>query len=529
MAHLSFDWTRPAAQETLPMLQTNGTGHSNFRATALTGMRRRLAALAGAGLIAFAVFGDVAEARTPPDSFADLAEKLLPAVVNISTTQKVDSAAQQNRQGREGMPQFPPGSPFEEFFKDFFERQQRGGNRPSRPVTSLGSGFVIDASGIVLTNNHVIADADEVKVIFSDDTEVPAKIVGRDPKTDLAVLKIETRRNLVAVPWGDSERVRVGDWVLAIGNPFGLGGTVTAGIISARGRNIRSGPYDDFFQTDAPINKGNSGGPLFNMAGEVIGMNTAIYSQSGGSIGIGFSTPANLLKPVVEQIIKFGKPKRGWLGVRIQSVTEEIAESLGLDRPRGALIAGVTENGPAEKAKIEAGDVVLTFDGKPINNMNALPRVVAETSVGKTVDVEVWRKNRSQKLRVAVGELDEDETKVAAATSGRPTPGAQRADRNVDALGLKLAGISPELRQRFNLKDDVKGVVVTEVTPDSPAAKADLRPGDVIVEVAQSEVKSPEEVAGKVKEQQDAKKRTVLLMVDRAGNQSFIGVVLGRG
>lgn len=513
------------------MLQTTGPVLSSFRDIRPSGLWRRMAALAGAGLIAFTVFGgSAAEARTPPDSFADLAEKLLPSVVNISTTQKVDSAAQQNRQGREGMPQFPPGSPFEEFFKDFFERQQRNGSRPSRPVTSLGSGFVIDASGIVLTNNHVIADADEVKVIFADDTEVPAKIVGRDPKTDLAVLKIETKRALVALPWGDSEKVRVGDWVLAIGNPFGLGGTVTAGIISARGRNIRSGPYDDFFQTDAPINKGNSGGPLFNMDGQVIGMNTAIYSQSGGSIGIGFSTPANLLKPVVEQIIKFGKPKRGWLGVRIQSVTDEIAESLGLDRPRGALIAGVTENGPAEKAKIETGDVVLSFDGKPVANMNSLPRVVAETSVGKTVEVEVWRKGRTQKLRATVGELDEDETKVAAATSGRPTPGTQpRTDRNVDALGLKLAVVSPELRQRFNLKDDVKGVVVTEVTPDSPAAKADLRPGDVIVEVAQSEVKSPEDVAGKVKEQQDAKKRTVLLMVDRAGSQSFIGVVLGRG
>jgi serine protease Do len=489
-------------------------------------------ALAGAGAMLVTVFGTAAvQARSAPESFADLAERVLPSVVNISTTQNVQAAADRTpgRGGRsapqEGMPQFPPGSPFEELFRDFFDRQQRGqGNRPARPVTSLGSGFIIDPSGIVITNNHVVADADEVKVILQNDQEFTAKILGRDPKTDVAVLKIESKTPLPAVKWADSTKARIGEWVMAIGNPLGLGGTVTAGIISARGRKISSGPYDDFIQTDAPINKGNSGGPLFNMDGEVLGINTAIFSQSGGSIGIGFSSPAALVRPVVEQIVQFGRTKRGWLGVRIQTVSEEIAESLQLDKPRGALIAGLTEGGPAEKGKIEPGDVVVAFDGKLVTNMAALPRIVAETPVGKEVPVEVWRKGKSRTLKVTVGELDESDQVASAAPDPKETPSARPNEKNLDQLGLKLAPVTAELRKRFELKDDVKGVVVTDVTANSPAGKADIRAGDVIVEVAQAEVKSPEEVIGKVKEAQDAKKRNVLLYIQRGNDTTFVSV-----
>ena len=484
-------------------------------------LRRSLAGAAAAGLIAVELLAPgSAAARAAPESFADMAEKLTPTVVNISTTQKV----QTSQRGLEGLPQFPPGSPFEEFFKDFMERQQRDGNRQPRPVTSLGSGFIIDARGYVVTNNHVIAEADEVKVILHDDTELPAKIVGRDPKTDIAVLKVEPKQPLTAARWGDSDKTRVGDWVLAIGNPFGLGGTVTAGIVSARGRNIRSGPYDDYIQTDASINKGNSGGPLFNIDGEIVGINTAIFSQTGGSIGIGFAVPAALAKPVVAQLIEYGRTRRGWLGVRIQSVTEEIAESLSLDRPRGALVAGITEGGPAEKAKIEQGDVILSFDGKPVANMNQLPRIVAETPIGKQANVDIWRKGKPRTVKVTVGELEEQE-EVAAATPGKTPEKAERGSgKAIESLGLTVAPLTSDLRQRFELKDDVKGVVVTEVAPDGPAAKKEIRPGDIIVEVGQSQVRSPDEVVGRVKEVRDSKRRSVLLLLQRAGDLRFIAV-----
>ena len=324
------------------------------------------------------------------------------------------------------MPQFPPGSPFEEFFKDFFERQRpggngdndEGGNRPTRRVFSLGSGFVVDPSGIVITNNHVIAEADEITVIFSDNTRRKAEVLGRDAKTDLAVLQLKQEPGDGELPFvtlGDSDKSRVGDWVMAIGNPFGLGGSVTAGIISARSRNINAGPYDDFIQTDASINRGNSGGPLFNMDGEVIGVNTAIFSPSGGSVGIGFSIASNLAKPVIEQLREYGKTRRGWLGVRIQPVTDEIAESLALDEPRGALVASVFEPGPAAEAGFEPGDVILKFDGQEVPIVRALPRIVAETGIGKAVAVEVWRKGKMVTLSVKIGELKEDEVAALAA------------------------------------------------------------------------------------------------------------------
>jgi serine protease Do len=340
----------------------------------LTFGRASAAALSLVVIMATSVTGAMAAA--PPGSFADLVEKALPAVVNISTTQTA------KRESSPQHPQFPPGSPFEEFFKEFFYRQQ-GQDRAPRQVTSLGSGFVSDASGIIVTNNHVIADAVEIVVRFQDDTSLPAKLIGRDEKTDIAVLKVETDKPLAFLPLGDSEKLRVGDWVVAIGNPFGLGGTVTAGIVSAQKRDIRSGPYDDFIQTDAAINKGNSGGPLVDVDGAVIGINTAIYSPSGGSVGIGFSVPIALAKPVIEQLRKFGETRRGWLGVHIQNVSEEIADSLSLKEVHGALVANVTENGPAQAAGIQAGDVILSFNGQTIDRMRSLPRIVAETPVGE--------------------------------------------------------------------------------------------------------------------------------------------------
>ena len=463
-------------------------------------------------------------ARSAPETFADLAEKLTPAVVNISTTQKAGG-----RRGEVPTPRFPPGSPFEEFFKEFFERQRpgddgRGEGRPTRRVSSLGSGFVVDPGGIVVTNNHVIAEADEITVIFSDEERRAAEVLGRDAKTDLAVLRVKKEDgdgDLPFVEFGDSDESRVGDWVMAIGNPFGLGGSVTAGIVSARSRNINAGPYDDFIQTDASINRGNSGGPLFNMDGEVIGVNTAIFSPSGGSVGIGFAIAANLARPVIHQLREFGEIRRGWLGVRIQPVTDEIAESLSLDEPRGALVASVFDPGPAATAGFEAGDVILTFDGKDVPRVRALPRIVAETEIGKAVEVEVWRKGEKISLSVEIGELKEDE--VAALASGGPGGGASGS---VEAFGMTLSSITNDLRDRFVIGDDVKGVVITEVDDDSAAAEKGIRAGDIIVEVAQEEVSSPGQILEKVKEARDSNRKSVLLLVQRSDDLRFVALRL---
>ena len=474
------------------------------------------------------------QARSAPDSFADLAERLLPAVVNISTTQVAKQAEQRggernnNRRGPE-VPQFPPGSPFEDFFKDFFDRQQRDNpQQQQRRATSLGSGFVIDASGLIVTNNHVIADADEVTVRLHDDTDFKAKILGRDAKTDLALLKIEPgNRKLTAVPWGDSNKSRVGDWVIAIGNPFGLGGTVTAGIVSARARDIQAGPYDDFIQTDASINQGNSGGPLFNVDGQVVGINTAIYSRTGGNIGIGFAVPANLANPVIQQLKDYGRTRRGWLGVRIQQVTDEIADSLGLSGgARGALVADVTKGGPAEKSKIRGGDVILTFDGKPVPDMRRLPRIVAETPIEKDVVVTLWREGKEVSVKAKLGELEEAEkTSLATATPDRGKPGDKPG--RIEALGMALSAATPELRERFDLGDNVAGVIVTDVDANGSAAEKGIRPGDVIVEVGQEEVKTPADFAGKVKKAQDAKRKSLLLLVERQGEMRFVALRIG--
>ncbi|QQP90391.1 DegQ family serine endoprotease [Skermanella sp. TT6] len=470
-------------------------------------------------------FPDMAHAQgraNAPESFADLAQKLLPAVVNISTTQNIPERRGAGPRPGPEMPQFPPGSPFEEFFRDFFDRQGREQNAPPRRATSLGSGFVIDAEGLVVTNNHVIQDADEINVILQDDTNLKAELVGRDPKTDLALLRVKTDRKLTAVTFGDSDAMRVGDWVLAIGNPFGLGGSVTAGIISARARDINAGPYDDFLQTDASINRGNSGGPMFNMRGEVIGINTAIFSPSGGSVGIGFAIPSTLARSVVAQLKDFGRTRRGWLGVRIQGVTPEIAESLGLRSATGALVASVTPNGPAAEAGIQAGDVILTFDGKEVNEMRRLPRVVAETGVEEQVPVKLWRRGQEQTVRVKVGELEAaEESGILAAVPDEPAP---TAPESVEALGLKLTGITPELRQQFDINEQLRGVLVTEVAGNSSAAEKDLRPGDVIVEVGQEEVSTPQDVAAKVKAAKDANRKTVLLLIDRRGDLRFVAL-----
>ncbi len=455
---------------------------------------RPMAALFAIGLLAAPLTAPVpAAARSAPESFADLAERLLPSVVNIQTTQTVQ--ARPDRQGPDA-PQFPPGSPFEEFFREFFDRQQRQGQQgqPQRPrrAQSLGSGFIIEytnGEGYVVTNNHVIDGADEVSVVLTDNTTLRAEVVGRDPRTDLALIRVKTDKRLTPVRFGNSDTARIGDWVVAIGNPFGLGGTVTAGIVSARGRDIRIGPYDDFIQTDAAINRGNSGGPLFNMAGEVVGINTAIFSPTGGSIGIGFSIPSNIATNVVAQLREFGRTRRGWLGVRIQQVTDEIAESVGLTGgARGALVAGVNEGGPADRARLQNGDIVLRFDGTEIREMRTLPRVTA-----------------------TVGELPE-ETQQAAATPGPQDRGGRPVE--VPGLGLRVSSITAELRERFSLSAEARGVVVVEVAPNSPAAERGIRPGDVVVEVQQEAVATPAELQERIDRARQAGRRNVLMLIE---------------
>ena len=463
-----------------------------------------------------------------PDSFAPMVRRLLPAVVNISTTQNV--APRPGRPDAPETPQAPPGSPFEEFFRDFFNRNRPPGqqgeapptpNRPApRRAQSLGSGFIVDAGGIVITNNHVIDGADEINVILQDNTTLRATLLGTDPRTDLAVLRVQHSSPLPAVPWGDSDTALVGDWVLAIGNPFGLGGTVTAGIVSARGRDIRQGPFDDFIQTDAAINRGNSGGPLFNLRGEVIGINTAIYSPTGGSIGIGFSIPSNLARGIATQLASGGRVRRGWLGVNIQQVTDEIAESLGLrGGARGALIARAQEGAPAAAAGILNGDVVLRFNNQDVRDMRSLPRIVAETAVGAQVPVVLWRDGREETVTVTLGELP-NEPQQAANTPNQ----APRGDRALEltGLGLRVMAVTPELRERFRLRPDIRGVVVTEVMPDSPGAEREIRPGDIILEVQQERVATPQEVQERIERLRRQGRATALFLVESQQGQRFV-------
>ncbi len=460
-----------------------------------------------------------AAARGAPDSFADLVEQLQPAVVNVSTTQMVTG---QPEGGTGPGFEFPPGSPFRDFFDQF--NQQRD-DKPRR-ATSLGSGFVIDPSGLIVTNNHVIEGAEKISVTFIDDTTLEAELVGRDIKTDLALLRVKVDHKLAAVPWGNSDKMRVGDWVIAIGNPLGLGGTVTAGIVSARQRDINSGPYDDFIQTDAPINRGNSGGPLFNVEGQVIGINTAIYSQSGGSIGIGFAIPSNMAATVIDQLKKYGTTRRGWLGVQIQGVTDEIAESLGLKEVKGALVAGVLENSPAEAAKLQTGDVILKFDGKEVGESRRLPRVVAETEVGRTVDVVIWRNGKEIVAKVTLGELEKFDE--AALTKPEPEK-AKPEQRSIDELGLGLSTITPALAEKYRFESGKEGVVITDVNADSGAAEKGLREGDIIVEVNQEKVATPDSVAAKIKAAAADGRRSVLLLIDREGDLRFVALRIDAG
>jgi serine protease Do len=458
-----------------------------------------------------------------PENIADVAEQVIDAVVNISTSQKVDPRVTE-------MPDLPPGSPMEEFFDQFFKNRRGGGGggneQTPRRINSLGSGFIIDASGLVVTNNHVIADADEINVILNDGTKLKATLVGKDNKSDLALLRVHSDKPIKAVKFGDSDKLRLGEWVIAIGNPFSLGGSVTAGIVSARNRDINSGPYDNYIQTDAAINRGNSGGPLFNLNGEVVGVNTAIISPSGGSIGIGFAVPSNSAVAVIDQLRQFGETRRGWLGVRIQQVTDDIAESLNIAPPRGALVAGVDDKGPAKPAGIEPGDVVVSFDGHDIKEMHDLPRVVADTPVGKVVDVVVIRKGKQETHKVTVGRLQDNE-KVAEASVKQEAP----PDKSVvqKTLGLELSELSDDQRRKFKIKSAVSGVLVTGV--DASVAMADpdkrLAPGDVIVEVQYQTVASPADMQKRVDQLKgQGKKIAVLLVSNGNGDTRFVALNL---
>ena len=459
-----------------------------------------------------------ADAQRGPQSVAPIAEKLIDAVVNISTTQIA--------KGPEGvpLPNVPKGSPFEDFFEDFFNK--KGGHVPpsERKVSSLGSGFVIDGNeGLVVTNNHVIDGADEIVVNFHDGSKlVVDKVLGRDAKADLALLKVTPKKPLVSVAFGSSSGLRVGDWVMAIGNPFGLGGTVTIGIISAKQRDINAGPYDDFLQTDAAINKGNSGGPLFNMDGEVVGVNTAIISPTGGSIGIGFAVPADTVTAVVAQLKEFGQVRRGWLGVKIQSVSEDIGESLGVPENTGALVAAVTPDSPASKAGLEAGDVILKFDGKDVTTMRGLPKIVAQTPIGKTVEVEVLRQGQKKTMSAAVGLLEDGEDTLEPAQTKEKE---EDKPPSTVLMGLTLIPLTDDMRSKFGFDPKIKGVLVTAIDPDSPAASKNIRPGDVITEAQQEAVETPADIEKSVEKLKKTGGKTVLLLVEDAkGDTRFVAV-----
>ncbi len=477
----------------------------------------RLAAAA-----ALAVCVSPATARNAPDSFADLAARLSPAVVNISTSQAVE----RKKTGDE--------IPWEEFFPDQFQNR-RGGEAPEgrapaprQRQTSLGSGFIIDKAGYIVTNAHVVEDADQISVILEDDTVLEAKLIGRDTKVDIALLKVEAKTELPTVSWGNSNSSRVGDWVLAIGNPFGLSGTVTTGIISARSRDIRAGTYDDFIQTDASINRGNSGGPLFNMDGQVVGVNTAIYSPSGGSVGIGFAASANLVRPVLDDLRKYGRTRRGWIGVQIQSVTEEVAQSLGLDKARGALVARVTENGPAVASGIESSDIILSFDGKPIEKMSELPRVVAETGIDKTVNITLWRKGAQKSVKLTVGELLEDSEK-AVASLGAPEPTRQVTKTEIKELGLTVVEISNTTRETYKIPESVRGLVIVAIDDSSDAALKGLRPGDVIDEIQQAYIASTADADAAIRRAKEGSRTVVLVRVMSGGSIRLVPIKMAAG
>lgn len=504
-------------------------------------MMLKFRSAAGFALATAAAIWFVAEPASAkgPDSLSDLAAQVSDAVVNISATQTIEA-----KRGKSEIPGMPPGmgpgAPFDDLFEEFFKRRQgqggpgqggpgQGGQAmPDMPrqrkSSSLGSGFVIDPAGIVITNNHVIADASEVTVIFNDGQKLKAEVIGKDQKVDVAVLRVKPEKPLKSVKFGDSDKSKVGDWVIAVGNPFGLGGSVTSGIVSARNRNIDSGPYDNYIQTDASINKGNSGGPLFNMDGEVIGINTAILSPSGGSVGIGFATPANTVQPVIDQLEQFGETRRGWLGVRIQNVDDAIAETLGLGTTRGALVAGVDDKGPSKPAGLKAGDVIVKFDGKPIKESRDLPKLVAATPVGKEIDLVIMRGGKEQTKTVKLGRLEDGE-KVASKENGKDK-NETSVTPSQSALGMEFSRLTDELRSRFQIKDTVKGgVLITSVDPRSDAAEKRLQAGEILLEVNQEAVSDPSEAVKKIKALKDAGKKTALLIVANAqGDAHFVAL-----
>ena len=448
-----------------------------------------------------------------PGSFAAIIEAVKPAVVNISTTGKSSVPEPRAR------PEFriPPGSPFEDFFERFFSEPFSGPQQDGveRNIQAVGSGFIVDPDGYVVTNYHVISRADEITVITNSGDRHAARLVGHDEKTDLALLKIDTDAPLPYVEFGDSDDVRVGDWVIAIGNPFGLGGTATTGIVSARGRDIQSGPLDDFLQIDAPINRGNSGGPLFDTSGRVIGVNTAIFSPNGGNVGIAFAIPASMAGTVVEKLQTQGYVDRGWLGVQIQELTDDLAASFGLSSREGALVASVVEDSPAERGGLKPGDVILNYDGQAVERMRDLPRLVADTPAQRDVSVKVWRNGESRTLGVNIGAAPR--TQVVASNAD---PDATAKPR----LGINLSALTDELRARFRISPSAKGVLVVDVAPGSPAARKGVRAGDLIKRVGAQPVSEPGEVVAAVRQAADQDSNIVVLLIERSGNERFVAV-----
>ncbi len=485
-------------------------------------------------LLAFGAFGwqtPAAAALTPPNNFADIVAPLLPAVVNISTTTEVS-----RERPPMDMPNFPPGSPFEEFFRYFFE-----GNPQSRPrkTTSLGSGFIISQNGkeaLIVTCNHVIADADEITVILQDDTELKATVMGRDRRTDLALLKVATDKKLTTVEWADPKDLRVGDWLIAIGNPFGLGGTVTVGIVSniardlsARARGLAAADYiDGYIQTDASINMGNSGGPMFNAQGKVVGVSTAIFSPNGGNIGIGFGVPVDIARTVIEQLKNFGRTKRGWLGVELQEVDKGTAEALGLDKPTGALVKQVVVTSPAAKAGVKRGDVIIKFNGQVVKDIRALPRLVGEAAIGQKATITVWRGGKEVNLEAVVGQFEEaEEAGLIAEEDDDGMPPPAKGER---VLGMILQPLRPNYAERYGLPDDTKAVMIAHVDPDSDAAEKGLRPGDLIAEIivgARTEkVTTPTQVTKMIEESRKAGRKQVLMLINRGGTLRYVPISL---
>ncbi|MDA9278818.1 Do family serine endopeptidase [Amylibacter sp.] len=454
-----------------------------------------------------------AYARGAPESFADLAEELSPSVVNITTSTTIAGVTDQAR------PQIPEGSPFEDLFRDFFNNGEGGQARPRRS-SALGSGFVVSSDGYIVTNNHVIDKADEIVIEFFDGKELVAKLVGRDPKTDIAVLKVEASEPLPFVGFGDSDVARVGDWVMAIGNPLGQGFSVSAGIISARNRTLRSGPYDDFIQTDAAINRGNSGGPLFNMSGEVIGVNTAIISPNGGSIGLGFSMSSRVVGRVVKQLKEYGETRRGWLGVQIQDIDSDMAEALGLDKVSGALVSGVPE-GPGADAGIQSGDVIISFDGVEVEDTRGLVTAVGNADVGKVVRVIIFRDGKTKTIKVTLGRREAAEKEKLV-----PVTKAPEKIKETEKFGMKLLTINSESRIQLNLPEDLEGVAVLDVSETSDAFEKGIRAGDVIVEAGRTKIADVNDISKIFEDAIEAGRKSILLLVLRGDNSRFVGLSL---